>query len=742
MHFSLEHKSDNKTKDESEIYQELIEKISSYITQKDVLDGIHKSYLLSKKKHKNQKRVTGEDYIIHPLYVSQILVDLKSEPNTIMASLLHDTLEDTDLTFEELKSVVGDDVANIVLKTTKLTKIVFNQHQRQMENQQKMFLAMADDIRVVLLKIADRLHNMQTLQPMRDDKQKRISEETLSIYVPLSDRLGLFQIKSQLEDLSLRYIDPDKYYQISSLIQMKKKEREKSISQIIFNIKKLFHESNIKNFSISGRSKNIYSIYKKMEKKQLSFDEIFDLLAIRIIVDKVDLCYRCLGIIHSHYYPLPLRFKDYIAVPKPNLYQSLHNTVLSKDGTLFEVQIRTQEMNKVAENGIAAHWGYKENKNYSKEDKQLEIAQKLRWYRELIQITKDSDNTSQQNSQNFVDAIKNDILNEHVYVFTPKQEVYEFPKGSTPIDFAFRIHSDIGYRIIGAIVNEKIVPLDYILQNGDIISIKTNKNIFRVKKEWLKIVKTSYTKKFIKKALNKQNIKFLDLIKTGKDILDKELNFHKIEFVIDQHFISQHFNQLDIKNMNDLYLAVANKKLNPHTVINKINLFLDNKKNLLKKQTSKNNQKISYDAKTGVFIEGIDNIKLKLANCCFPVFGEEIVGFISRDKGIHIHRKTCPNLPKHDFHKMISANWHHNSKLKYVACLFLIGSRVPSLLNEINNKINAMGISILKMNLNNNKSNKITIKLRILVNNIQEIEKLTLNLLQSESIYQIDRGIN
>ncbi|MDV3170764.1 MAG: RelA/SpoT family protein [Candidatus Phytoplasma stylosanthis] len=743
MYLLLENNSNNNFKDESEIYQELIQKISLYIKEKDILEKIHRAYLLAKEKHKNQKRVTGEEFIIHPIHVSKILADLKSEPNTLISALLHDILEDTDFTFEELTKIFGEDVSYIVLKATKLKKLVFNHHQRQLENQQKMFLAMSKDIRVVLLKIADRLHNMQTLQKMRFEKQKRISKETLGIYVPLAHRLGLYRIKSQLEDLAFRYLNPKLYYKISNLIKIKKFERERSIVNIIGNMKKLFHDCNINNFDIDGRIKNIFSIYKKMEKKRLLFDEIFDLLAIRIIVDKVDSCYRCLGIIHNNYSPLPLKFKDYIAVPKPNLYQSLHSTVLSKDGTLFEIQIRTKEMNEIAENGIAAHWGYKENKKYSKEDKQLEIVKKLRWYQELIKITKDSDSNLYKNSKYFIDVIKNDILNENVYVFTPKQEVYEFPKGSTPIDFAFRIHSDIGYRISGAIVNNKIVPLNYILQNGDIVSIRTNKNIFRVKKEWLKIVKTIYTKKLIKKGLNKQKKNNLILVQMGKEILEKELNKHKIEFTIDKYFISQSFSQKDIQNIDEFYLSLANKKISSNLVIFKIRSFLENKKNLLNKSIYKNIEQKYNNDDTGVFIEEVRNVKLKIANCCLPVFDEEIVGFISKGKGISIHIKNCPNLLKYDSSKIVSAYWRNNPKLKYFVWINLICSSNHSLLTEIYNKMNFLGISFNKINISNNNNTKQTnIKLKICAKNIKEIEKLISNLSQLDNIYQIYRGIN
>ncbi|MEC4558971.1 MAG: bifunctional (p)ppGpp synthetase/guanosine-3',5'-bis(diphosphate) 3'-pyrophosphohydrolase ['Conium maculatum' witches'-broom phytoplasma] len=728
---------------EEVLFQELMQKVKKYIHEKTVLDKINQAYFLAKKKHTNQKRVTGEDFIIHPISVAIILADLNSEPNTLMAGLLHDSLEDTDLTFDELKDFLGEDVAYIVKRTTKLAKLSFNPKQRQVENHQKLFLAMANDIRVVLVKIADRLHNMQTLKEMKPEKQLRISQETLDIYVPLTHRLGLFQIKSQLEDLTFRYMNPKEYYRISNLINAKKNERENSIRNIIKNIKSLFYKSGITDFSISGRSKNIYSIYKKMNQGQVSFDEIFDLLAVRIIVDKVDVCYQCLGIIHAHYSPLPRRFKDYIAVPKPNLYQALHNTVLSKDGSIFEIQIKTKEMDEIAEKGIAAHWGYKENKFYSKDNKQLEIAQKLRWYQDLIKITKDTKNKSLQNSKTLVDSIKNDILSENVYVFTPKQEVFEFPEGSTPIDFAFRIHSMIGFTMTGAIVNEKIVPLDYKLKNGDIISIKTNKNVFRVHKDWLRIAKTSYVKKFIKNFLNKQKKEVLTLIQNGKEILEKELQAQKKDFKIDHNFVKKSFHKQSIQNVNELYEALGRKKITPDVVLAKITSFEEMRKEYNKEQISKNLKKFTYENETGVFIEGLDKTKLKLANCCNPIFGEEIVGFITKDKGTNVHRKDCVNLQQYDSNRLIIAHWHQNYQLKYATWLFIIGSYSSSLIANITDKANALGINISKINMiNNNKLSETTIKLQILVKNISEMEKLISHLLQLSNIYQIYRGTN
>ncbi|WP_050337210.1 RelA/SpoT family protein [Candidatus Phytoplasma phoenicium] len=726
------------------LYQELMKKIHKYIDCPNFLDRIQQAYILAKQKHANQKRITGEDFIIHPLNIAIILAELQSEPHTIMAGLLHDSLEDTDLTFEELKQHMGEDVASIVEKTTKLNKIVFNKNQAQIENQQKMFLAMAMDIRVVLVKIADRLHNMQTLQIMHLEKQINISNETLAIYVPLTHRLGLFQIKSQLEDLALRYTNPHEYYRIAHLIRKKTNEKEKSIDFIIKNIERLFYKTGIQNFHINGRSKNIYSTYKKLKQRNVFFEEIFDLLAIRIIVDNIDACYQCLGIIHANYSPLPNRFKDYIAVPKANLYQSLHNTVLSKDGTIFEIQIRTKEMDDIAEKGIASHWSYKENKIYSKKHKQLEILQKLRWFKELIKLTKVTENNFLTHSHNFVNAIKNDILSENVYVFTPKREVLELPKGSTPIDFAFRVHSDIGYRMNAAIVNCKITPLSYQLQNGDIISIRTTKNWFNVKKEWLKNVRTSYAKKIIKKYLNQHSKKKSDLIQMGKKILDKELQQQKIEFVVKTHFIENYFPQSEIQNLNELYEYIGSKKINCQIVVKKI-IHFNNKqiqnKNSEQKTLEKYKQ-IVHENSIGVFIEGLTQTKLKLANCCLPVFDEKIIGFISKGKGISIHRNQCINIQNYDWNKMVPARWYPNNKLKYASLIFIVGYYNATLLADITNKTKTMGINVLNLKILTQKLTQINICLKVLVNNIQEINMLIENLSKLLNIYKIYRGFN
>ncbi|MBS2126201.1 bifunctional (p)ppGpp synthetase/guanosine-3',5'-bis(diphosphate) 3'-pyrophosphohydrolase ['Fragaria x ananassa' phyllody phytoplasma] len=717
--------------------------IRQNICDTNILNKITQAYLFAQKKHAGQLRLTGEPYFIHLCAVTKILAQLNSESNTLIAGLLHDLLEDTQTTMEELTDLFGQDIAYLVYRATKLTKIAFHQNKGQTDNQQNMFLAMAKDIRVVIIKIADRLHNMQTLGIMPQEKQKRIAKETLEIYAPLTHRLGLFQIKSQLEDLSLRYILPEQYYRISNLIKLKKEQREKSVINIIQDIKSLFDKHQLKKAIIKGRIKNIYSIYKKINQRKVQFEEIFDLLAIRIIVHNVDLCYQSLGIIHGYFSPLPLRFKDYIAVPKPNLYQSLHTTVLTKDGSLFEIQIRTKEMDEIAEKGIAAHWAYKENKIYSQKDKQIEIAKKLRWYQELVKITNESQNHPEETSKDFVDAIKNDILSDNVYVFTPKQEVFELPKGSTPVDFAFRIHSEVGSKMIAAIVNGQIVPLDYQLKNGDIISIKTNKNILSINKDWLRIVKTTHAKRKIKTFLKKdQKEEDLLAIQKGKEIIEKEMALHKIELFLDQNLIQKHFERYNIKTLNEFYEEISKKQLNIKTVINKL-LSLKGpnlSEILLKKQIFKSQNKLTHTNETGVIIEGLKNPQLKLASCCSPVWGDVIAGFLTKGRGIVVHREECLNFKQSEPTRMVIASWGNTVNFKYSVWINLIATTKNTLLQQVINKVNSLKISILEFNVINNQKLETIVKLRVLVIDIKELNNLMANLHKISNIYQIQRG--
>src|SRR5690554_3842700 len=549
------------------LFKSLYDVFHKYIKNEADIKKIEEAYLYARYKHQGQMRRSGEPYITHPVAVAIILANLGSGPNTLIAALLHDVVEDTDATFEETTRLFGEDVSIIIDGVTKISKIDFKVEPSQADNHQKMLIAMAKDIRVILIKIADRLHNMRTLDSMPQDRQIKIAQETLEIYAPIAHKLGLFLIKAELEDRALKYVEPNKYYEISRLIQAKKEERENSINEVIEDINELLKDNSIKSFEIKGRIKNIYSIYKKMHINGRIFDDIYDLLAIRIIVDKIEACYQSLGVIHANFTPIPRRFKDYIAVPKPNLYQSLHTTVLSKEGTLFEVQIRTKEMDEVAEMGVAAHWAYKEGKNYLKEKEQFEIAQKLKWYGELLKMSEDALDDD-ADSQDFVESFKDDILNANVYVFTPKGEVIELPKGATPIDFAYRIHSDVGHQMVGATVNSKIVPIDYELKTGDVVSVRTSKASVGPSESWMKIAKSSHARNKIKNFLNKKNSE--KLIALGKEQLERELTANKIDSFPDDEFVQKHFSKQKIKNLEELFLEIGKNTVSVKTICAKL----------------------------------------------------------------------------------------------------------------------------------------------------------------------------
>ena len=720
------------------LYEALLKDVRKYISKEGDINLIAKAYRLAKIKHTGQTRRSGEPYITHPIAVTRILSSLQVGPATLIAGLLHDIVEDTDVTLEQVALEFGDDVAQLVDGVTKLDKLQYSKtSDAQADNHQKMLLAMAKDIRVVVVKIADRLHNIRTIDSMPEDKQIKISNETLEIYAPLAHRLGLFRIKAELEDRSLKYTDPKMYFRVTNLVKAKKEQREKSIEQVIDNIKELFTESKLWEFQIKGRIKNIYSIYKKMVKNQRDFEDIYDLLAVRIIVDKVETCYQALGIIHANFTPIPRRFKDYIAVPKPNLYQSLHTTVLANDGTLFEVQIRTYEMDLIAENGIAAHWAYKENKQYSKEKEQFEIATKLKWYSDLLKMSNDTDDRS-ENSQEFVDTIKSDILTANVYVFTPKGEVFELPRGSTPIDFAYRIHTDIGHYMVGATINNRIVTLDYELKNGDVISVKTNKNSSGPSEDWLKVAKSSHALHKIRGFLNKKN---KDIItEQGKEILTRELLILKDStYNLDNNFIKKHFGKAQISTIEELYFEVGKNTISAKTVINKLVPQQETKELMLQKQMNKVSRLLISQSETGVVLEGLTNPQLKLANCCTPVLGDKIVGFVTKGSGIAVHREECPNLKEFDKNRLQEAFWGTNVTRKYATWVKVIGTSRPTLLSDIITTINAQGISIAEISAVNNASLEQIVKVKISVNNSEETATLLVNLHKVSQVYSIER---
>lgn len=718
------------------LWTSLVESFSSYIKRESDIKLIEQAYFLAKEKHEGQMRKSGEPYITHPIAVSKIIADLHGGPATIIAALLHDTVEDTSLSLKEVEQVFGSDIAQLVDGVTKISKLSFNEKVSQADNHQKMLLAMAKDIRVIIIKIADRLHNIRTLDSMTPEKQYKIATETLEIYAPLAHRLGIFRIKAELEDRSLRYTDPPMYYRVSNMIQTKKNEREASIDQVISNIKTLFNQSELHDFEIKGRIKNIYSIYKKMVKDNKQFEDIYDLLAVRIIVDKIETCYQALGIIHANFTPIPRRFKDYIAVPKPNMYQSLHTTVLSDDGTLFEVQIRTPEMDQIAEYGIAAHWAYKENKTYSKEKEQFEIAQKLKWYGELLKMSEDMDETS-GGAEEFVGTIKGDILDANVYVFTPKGEVIELPKGSTPIDFAYRIHTDVGNKMVGAIVNNRIVTLDYELNTGDIVSVKINKNSQGPSEDWLKIAKSQHARHKIKGFLNKLNKD--SIVQMGKDALDREFVANKVVDTIDDAFVKKHFEKNMITNVQDMYLEIGKGNLSPKTVVNKLLGLETDPAVLLQRQMEKASRQLTTHSETGVVIEGLSSPQLKLSNCCLPIPGDPIIGYVSKQSGIVIHATFCPNCKQFEENRLIEAYWAQDITRRYPTWIKVIGSNKATLLTEVVTVVNAQTISIAEINAITTSNLEMIIKVKILVNNSNQLQTLMVNLRKISEVYSVER---
>lgn len=718
-------------------FEKLIENVKTYIRRESDLTRLEAAYQLSSFKHAGQTRKSGAPYITHPLAVAYILSELSAGPNTMIAALLHDTLEDTSTTYDDIKNQFGEEVAQLVDGVTKIGKLSFNQEVSQADNHQKMLLAMGKDIRVVLIKIADRLHNMRTIHYQSSEKQLKIANETLEIYAPLAHRLGLFKIKAELEDSSLRIVNGPFYHRIKGLIENQEQIKNVSIEHMMSQIKSHLAEHHLEHYQISGRTKNIYSIFKKMTKQNKDFEDIYDLLAIRIIVDRIEDCYQVLGIIHAHFIPIPKRFKDYIAVPKPNMYQSLHTTILSDDGSIFEVQIRTYEMDKVAEYGIAAHWAYKENKEYSKEKEQFEIAQKLKWYAELMKMSEDADDNN-EGANEFVQTVKNDILEANVYVFTPKGQVVELNKGSTPIDFAYRIHSDVGNKMVGASVNNRIVPLDYELQTGDIVAIRTSKNVAGPSEDWLKMAKSSHARHKIKGFLNKANKD--NLLQMGKDMVEREAAPQKIELSqITDDFVVKHFAKNMVDTVEDLYVEVGKGIISSKTVIAKLSGKELDKETMLQRQLDKAKRILTTNHESGLIVEGLSTPQIKIANCCLPVPGDSIVGYVTKGSGIAVHHENCPNIKNLTEMRFVDVYWATNITRKYPTRIQIIGQNRDNILSEIIATINATSLTIAEINAISNARLESITTLKVLTSNKAEIENVMVNLMKIQNIYHIER---
>ena len=720
------------------LYKELINSVLKYHPSTDI-SMIEKAYKVASEAHEGQKRKSGEPYIIHPLCVAIILADLELDKETIVAGLLHDAVEDTWMTYEEVEKEFGSEVALLVDGVTKLGQLSYSADkvEVQAENLRKMFLAMAKDIRVILIKLADRLHNMRTLQYMRPEKQQEKARETMDIYAPIAMRLGISKIKVELDDLSLKYLKPDVYYDLVHKVALRKSEREQFVGAIVKEVKKHMDDANIK-AQVDGRVKHFFSIYKKMVNQDKTIDQIYDLFAVRILVDTVKDCYAALGVIHEMYKPIPGRFKDYIAMPKPNMYQSLHTTLIGPNGQPFEIQIRTYEMHRTAEYGIAAHWAYKENAGYSPEKEQLEITNKLKWYKDLTTYVENSD------YEDPLDSIIEDIFSANVYVFSPRGDVYDFPAGSMPLDFAYRIHSDIGNKTIGAIVNGKIVPLSYKLKTGDVIEIKTSNTCAGPTNAWIKLAKTSHARTKIKGFINKKQRD--EIVARGSEEFNtvaKSLGYNPTN--LDEKTISTFFSKYNFKTPEDLLWCIGKGELSALAAMNRIlgltDTKLDNETALKQySESSSNTRKQVAHNGYGIIVEGLDRAKIKLGNCCQPVYGDEIAGYISKGNGIIVHRLSCPNIDKNGSERFINIYWDKESHGKVFDTTLKVSTfDRKNLLADIINILNTCNVTIASVTLNKNRNGECIVKFKLQVANLIDLNNTILNLNKMSEIYDIER---
>jgi GTP pyrophosphokinase len=713
---------------------DLMRSVSSYITNKDTLQDIQDAYLYAKEMHEGQYRKSGDEYIVHPVDVAIILSDYQTDPTTIMAGLLHDVLEDTEATYDDVKKRFGEEVATLIEGVTKLGQYKFkkgnNEEEKiaaQAKNYQKMLLAMAKDIRVVIVKLADRLNNIRTLGALPPEKQQRIARETMNIYAPLAHRLGMYVMKAELEDTCFKYLQTPKYRRMAQLIADTKHNRERDLESMRTNIEYLLSEHNV-HCNVKGRIKNIYSVHKKMIDRNKDFDDIYDLLALRIIVDSIEDCYRTIGIIHSKWTPIPNRFKDYIAMPKPNLYQSLHTSVIA-NGKVYEIQIRTPEMDQIAEFGVAAHWAYKENVNRAKITDQA--MEQLKWYADLVKFTKESENDS-----DIVNLLQNDIFQSNVYVFTPNGDIVDLPAGSTPLDFAFRIHTQVGIQTVGAIVNGKIVPLEYELETGDIINIKTSVNSFGPNDNWLKIVKTSNAKSKIKNYLNKKRRSVL--IEMGREDFQRELQQRNLTIKLTNKKVQEFFSKKGVKSIDDLYYEIGKNTISPNSAINSL---IDKEEYTEEDLIQRINESVYLDQKndTNIIVDGLQNPSIKLSNCCTPIPGDPIMGYISKGSGIAVHRKECNNLQALDPNRLIEVKWGNDSTTQYTVNIKLIVQNRDNVLAEIINTVTSNKGKVIQVAASTNKRLEGIIKLKLSIKHRRELDQIIRHLENIPETYSIER---
>ena len=729
-----------------ELYSRLIDKIKRYHPSAGDLSAIDKAYNFAKKSHGDQKRKSGEPYIIHPIHTALILADLELDKESIMAGLLHDVMEDTKVTREQMISEFGEEVTDLVDGVTKLTKLDYDADkvEKQAENLRKMFLAMAKDIRVILIKLADRLHNMRTLQYMTPEKQKEKSKETMEIYAPIADRLGISKIKIELDDLALRYLEPEKYKDLVDGVHLRLEHREEFMSQLIAEVAGYIEKAGIK-ATIDGRVKHYFSIYKKMVNQHKTLDQIYDVFAIRIIVDTVMECYGALGVIHEKYTPVPGRFKDYIAMPKQNMYQSLHTTLIGPNGQPFEIQIRTMEMHKTAEYGIAAHWKYKENITGEGDNEE----QKISWLRQILEWQRDlSDN------HEFLNLLKDDLnmFSENVYCFTPNGDLKSLPNGSTPIDFAYSIHSAVGNKMVGARVNGKMVNIDYKIQNGDQVEVVTSNNSNGPSMDWLKIVKSTQAKNKINQWCKLQN-KEENIIK-GKELIDKYCKSKGIvlQDILKPEYMEKVRLKYSYKDWNSLVASVGHGGLKEGQIVNKL-VEEYNKthrkeitdQDVLNSTIGEKAENKTHTSKSGIIVEGMDDVAVRFSKCCSPVPGDEIIGFVTRGRGVSIHRTDCINiinLPDFERGRLIEASWAADEGKqdgKYMTEIVIYAHNRVGILTDLSKIFTEKNIDVNSINSRTSKSEIATISMSFAIQGTEELNSLISRIRQIDSIIDIER---
>lgn len=721
-------------------YEDVEERFSLYISSQNDKDRIRQAYDFIIKKHDGQLRKSGEPYYHHLVEVAYILAELHSGPDTIISGFLHDVVEDTDVTVSDIEKIWGSDVAKIVDALTKIQRLKLSRIDKEefeAEDHRKIFLGMAKDIRVILIKLADRLHNMRTLASLSPERQQVISKETLEVFAPIAHRLGLDAIKSELEDLCLKYLEPEKYYEIKKLLSKKQRTMVKSLDSLKKRIADILFENNMP-FEISSRVKSIYSIYRKMYIKGHAFDEIYDILALRIITKTEIQCYEILGLIHKTYTPVPGRFKDYIATPKNNLYQSLHTTIIGGDGNFYEIQIRTEEMDEIAESGIAAHWAYKEGNGYNSEKEQREIENKLHWFRDMVSMSSEAQD---EKASEFMESLTHDIFEANVYVFSPKGKVVELPSGSTPVDFAYRIHTKIGDTCVGALVNRVMVPLNTVLKTGDLVEIKTNKNS-TPNEDWLEFVKSSSARSAIKKYVAKKNAELLrdDKIAKGKQsaidaFKDRGVSEEEMMNYLQNDKLLENYG---VDNVDDLFVGIANHKPAAGAVVEY--LKIKRPVNIPTGSWSRNNKNSDT---CPVYCKGVGKLAISLANCCTPIPGDEIVGYITKGKGITVHRHTCPNV-MHEKVRLVDVYWREDLEFAtYPVDILVKANDRANLLADIMGCLtfNKATVSNLHAHLANSNLD-CYVTLTIFVSDSKRLNDLFIILRGIKGVYEVTRIIH